>query len=216
MSRIINSADIVLIRAEGLCILLFTGSVIRHGWAIQYVGLIFVVCKSSARNVFKNQCDSFLISMTIAVYGAKMVIGQVLFSSSRFHIGNWLNFPEDANLKAAVQRIKEEKSANASFDGRTRLEVHDLKNQGIRAFPDVLPAVLFQSNGRRVINPSSLATMRGYAPLLKPEAILWFHYEGNDIRDLDGRENNSPLLKRYLGSSFSQHLIDRQQEIDQA
>ena len=63
---------------------------------------------------------------------------------------------------------------------------------------------------------TSLATLKEYAVSLKPKLVLWFYYEGNDLRDLDGWEKNSPLLKRYLGSSFSQHLIDRQSEIDQS
>lgn len=63
---------------------------------------------------------------------------------------------------------------------------------------------------------TSLATLKEYAVSLKPKLVLWFYYEGNDLRDLDGWEKNSPLLKRYVGSSFSQHLIDRQTEIDQS
>ena len=51
--------------------------------------------------------------------------------------------------------------------------------------------------------------------LLKQKSYL-VYYEGNDIEDLDGREQHSPLLKRYLDLAFSRHLIDRQQEIDQA
>ncbi|MBS0169870.1 MAG: hypothetical protein JSR62_05905 [Nitrospira sp.] len=63
---------------------------------------------------------------------------------------------------------------------------------------------------------TSLATLKEYGPILKPRLVLWFYYEGNDLRDLDGWEKNSALLKRYLKSSFSQHLFDRQTEIDQA
>jgi hypothetical protein len=224
-------------------------------------------------------------------------------------MNDWLNFPEDANSSVAVNRIKQEKSKNALFDTRTRLEVvTDLRKQGTNAFPDVFPAVLFQSNGKQVIkslfangngeflplasisnattvfcnesgeyiiyrsdehgfhNPSGLwdkgwadivalgdsyahgacvpsdqgfvsvirsrypatinlgvngdgplamlATLKEYGAFLKPKVVLWFYYEGNDIRDLDGREKFSPLLRRYLGSSFSQNLISRQQEVD--
>lgn len=63
---------------------------------------------------------------------------------------------------------------------------------------------------------TSLATLKEYGASLKPRLVLWFYYEGNDLRDLDGWEKNSPLLKRYLKSSFSQHLFERQVEIDQA
>lgn len=62
---------------------------------------------------------------------------------------------------------------------------------------------------------TSLATLKEYGPILKPKFVLWFYYEGNDLRDLDGWEKNSPLLRKYLTSSFSQHLFARQAEIDQ-
>ena len=63
---------------------------------------------------------------------------------------------------------------------------------------------------------TSLATLKEYGPTLKPKLVLWFYYEGNDLRDLDGWEKNSPLLQRYVSSSFTQHLFERQSEIDQA
>lgn len=63
---------------------------------------------------------------------------------------------------------------------------------------------------------TSLATLKEYGATLKPKLVLWFYYEGNDLRDLDGWEKNSLLLKRYVEGSFSQHLFDRQGEIDQA
>ncbi len=62
---------------------------------------------------------------------------------------------------------------------------------------------------------TSLATLKEYGPLLKPKIVLWFYYEGNDLRDLDGWEKNSPLLRKYLTASFSQQLFARQPEIDQ-
>lgn len=62
---------------------------------------------------------------------------------------------------------------------------------------------------------TSLATLKEYGPILKPKHVLWFYYEGNDLRDLDGWEKNSPLLRKYLTSSFSQRLFSRQAEIDQ-
>jgi hypothetical protein len=43
--------------------------------------------------------------------------------------------------------------------------------------------------------------------------VLWFFCEGTDLYDLQ-EEAKSPLLMRYLESDFSQHLLDRQGEID--
>jgi hypothetical protein len=62
---------------------------------------------------------------------------------------------------------------------------------------------------------TSLATLKEYGPILKPKLVLWFYYEGNDLRDLDGWEKNSLLLRKYLTAPFSQHLFARQAEIDE-
>jgi lysophospholipase L1-like esterase len=61
---------------------------------------------------------------------------------------------------------------------------------------------------------SMLATLREFGPSLRPRTVLWVYFEGNDSRDLDGREKHSPLLMKYLDPSFSQGLMQRQQEID--
>lgn len=287
----------------------------RHGWTLHY--LVFPALAMTFFAALRLQASAkvnlalFLASTAVGLYGAEVLLGQVILSPSRFSLNDWLNFPEDANSSVAVNRIKQEKSINASFDTRTRLEVvKDLRKQGIRAFPDVFPAVLFQSNGKQVLrslftarnaeflplasisntvtvfcnesgqyivyssdehgfhNPpglwqegkadivalgdsyahgacvpsdqgfvsvirsrypatvnlgvngngplAMLATLKEYAAFLKPRVVLWFYYEGNDIRDLDGREKYSPLLREYLTRSFSQNLIFRQQEVDHA
>ncbi len=61
---------------------------------------------------------------------------------------------------------------------------------------------------------TELATLKEYGPFLRPKAVLWFYYEDNDFRDLDGREKHAPVLMQYLEPSFSQHLVKRQEEID--
>lgn len=44
--------------------------------------------------------------------------------------------------------------------------------------------------------------------------VLWFYYEGNDIRDLNNQLKNK-ILKKYLtNSNFTQNIKDRQYEID--
>ena len=57
-----------------------------------------------------------------------------------------------------------------------------------------------------------LATLKEYGPSLKPETVLWLYFEGNDLIDLD--RENIPFLLQYLAPHFSQHLLDRQSEID--
>lgn len=58
-----------------------------------------------------------------------------------------------------------------------------------------------------------LALFREYIEHLQPEIVLWFHYEGNDIRNLRN-EMNDAILRRYLDPTFSQGLRDVQPEVD--
>jgi hypothetical protein len=314
MKPIRQFADAILIATGSSCLLFLLFNVIRHGWAEHYLALplFAMIAFGALRTSVATRVNVALLflSTAVALYGAEALIGHVVFSSSRFSMEDWLNFPSDRSSSAAVTRIKEERSVRTSFDTRTRLEVvHDLRSRGVHAFPDVFSAALFQSTAKGVIrsvftteqeellplaslanvttvfcnesgeyiiyesdehgfhNPrglwqtkpihvvavgdsfthgacvptgdgfvsrirshfpatinlgingdgplAMLGTLREYGASLRPKIVLWFFYEGNDSRDLDGREKYSPLLRNYLDSSFSQRLIDRQAEIDE-
>jgi hypothetical protein len=59
-----------------------------------------------------------------------------------------------------------------------------------------------------------LATLREYAAHLKPQIVLWFFFEGNDLDDIR-HESAKPILMRYLkDKGFTQNLMARQGEID--
>jgi PAS domain S-box-containing protein len=60
-----------------------------------------------------------------------------------------------------------------------------------------------------------LATLKEYVQFAKPQIVLWFFWEGNDLIDLK-RERGSPFLMRYLEGNFTQDLVYRQPEIDAA
>lgn len=60
-----------------------------------------------------------------------------------------------------------------------------------------------------------LAAIKEYLPRYRPERVLWFYFEGNQLADLQ-HEKKSPLLMRYLRDGFRQHLSVRQDEIDRA
>src|SRR5208282_1555056 len=61
-----------------------------------------------------------------------------------------------------------------------------------------------------------LAAMDEYAVALKPKIVLWCFFEGNDLDDLR-HESAKPILMRYLQQDgFSQNLVGRQMEIDEA
>jgi PAS domain S-box-containing protein len=69
-----------------------------------------------------------------------------------------------------------------------------------------------EGNGSLVM----LATLKEYAESVRPKIVLWFYFEGNDLKDL-GDERQNALLSRYLtGSDFTQDLLNRQTEIDRA
>jgi hypothetical protein len=61
---------------------------------------------------------------------------------------------------------------------------------------------------------AELATLREYAQAVRPEKVLWFHFEGNDIEDLT-REMLDPIISRYLeNGEYSQRLMTDAEEID--
>jgi hypothetical protein len=59
-----------------------------------------------------------------------------------------------------------------------------------------------------------LATLKEYEPTAKAKTVLWFYFE-DDLSDLE-KEEQSPLLMKYLRGEFTQDLINRQIDIDQA
>ena len=59
-----------------------------------------------------------------------------------------------------------------------------------------------------------LAVLEEYAKILKPNKVIWFYYEGNDlVHDLP-RDKSNKLLMQYMKDGFSQNLINRQIEIN--
>jgi hypothetical protein len=60
-----------------------------------------------------------------------------------------------------------------------------------------------------------LGAVKEYLPRYAPKAVLWFFCEDIDLYDLYFQAKHS-LLKRYLDANFTQHLFDRQEEIDRA
>lgn len=61
----------------------------------------------------------------------------------------------------------------------------------------------------------ALAALKEYAEPLKPRLVIWTHYEENDLLDVV-RDSTSTILMRYLQDGFSQKLMTKQSEIDQA
>ncbi len=59
-----------------------------------------------------------------------------------------------------------------------------------------------------------LATLAEYAAALRPRVLVWQYFE-NDLENL-AQERQFPVLLRYLEPAFSQHLRNRQRELDDA
>ena len=57
------------------------------------------------------------------------------------------------------------------------------------------------------------AILQEYLNYKQPVSVFYFHYEGNDIYNLNNEINNK-FLAQYLNINFSQNLINRQNEID--
>jgi hypothetical protein len=83
------------------------------------------------------------------------------------------------------------------------------------------PASLLSSKGLSTVSLASpgngplieLATLVEYAAPLKPGTVLWFYFEGNDLKNLTD-ESGSDILQSYMHEGFSQNLKSRQKEID--
>jgi hypothetical protein len=60
-----------------------------------------------------------------------------------------------------------------------------------------------------------LAQLREYLPALRPRAVVWSHFSGNDLLDLRA-ESQHPLLARYLEPGHVQGLASRQDDVDRA
>ena len=314
-------ASVVLALGAGVSIVLFGWLVTRHGLSMKYL-LLPGFGAGMALGLFLSDSGRIsavltLFSSLVAIYGTEVFLAYSAAAVGKNQATAWLHFPQDANARVAARRVSEEAQRNKGFDGRSRLEVvRSMRMQGVMAYPDVFPAVLFtadagtrirsilSSNGEEFLplggmartttvfcnesgeymiyesddhgfhNPSglwergsadivalgdsyahgvcvpsekgfvahirskypqtinlginghgplsSLAILKEYGPILEPKVVLWFYYEGNDLRDLDGVEKNSPLLMRYpydeLHSGARNPEIDRQlkQYLDRA
>jgi hypothetical protein len=62
---------------------------------------------------------------------------------------------------------------------------------------------------------ATLGIVKEYLPSIKPSHVVWVHYEGNDLHDLRNEMKNSVLI-RYVDSSYTQNLINRSDEINNA
>jgi hypothetical protein len=79
-----------------------------------------------------------------------------------------------------------------------------------RRWPNTI-SVGMGSNGPLI----ELGSVVEFGTRLRPRAVVWAYFEGNDLTDLNFEKQN-PLLRRYLEPGFSQGLVDRQPSVDSA
>lgn len=60
-----------------------------------------------------------------------------------------------------------------------------------------------------------LAALKEYLPALRPERVLWFFYEENDMINLE-EEKRNPILIRYFEPGFRQGLPHKQEALNEA
>ncbi len=60
-----------------------------------------------------------------------------------------------------------------------------------------------------------LAVLKEYSKIIKPNYIIWFYFEGNDLGDLSGSLNNKVLRSYLENENFSQNLIEKTSLSDQ-
>ena len=219
MKQMVRLASYPLIGTGTICLLFFLVNLLWHGWTPRYsLLLIGAACFFAAVRSPPSPRISvalLLMSTLFALYSMEVLLGLVRFTDSGFSLGDWLNFPEDANSKVAVARIKEEKQRNPQFDGRTRLEVvQDLRARGVHAFPDVFPAILFQSNGQGVIRSIFTAGGREFLPLASISRVAtvfcnesgqYIVYESDEhgFHNPPGVWEHTPIQVMALGDSYT-------------
>ena len=60
-----------------------------------------------------------------------------------------------------------------------------------------------------------LAVLSEYGPILHPRHVFWLYFDRNDPLDLqEETADKNSFLKRYYTDGYTQHLVDRQDEID--
>lgn len=112
---------------------------------------------------------------------------------------------------------------SAAWDGPVDVDlVGDSYAQG-QCIPDPKNfAALLRPKFKRMINTSisgngpliQLATLREYVEPLAPPEVIWFYFEGNDMKNLSD-EMLAPVLKNYLtDKDFKQNLRENSQAVD--
>ena len=130
--------------------------------------------------------------------------------------GKWLTFQADENRFRNPEGIWSQQDIQVAIIG-------DSFAQGICVEKRYTPASLIGSAVGRTISLggaaagplSQLAVITEYLPKIRPEHVLWFYFEGNDIENLR-LESKTSVLRNYLSDGFSQGLLGWKNELNDA
>lgn len=100
--------------------------------------------------------------------------------------------------------------------------VGDSNAQGWCVKPSQSYAGILRSKGLSVNNLGiagngpllMLASLKEYIEKISPKVVFWFHYEGNDLDDLQIEKNNSLLQRYLLEPDYRQNILSKQEKID--
>ena len=130
--------------------------------------------------------------------------------------GEWITYPSDEHGFNNPTGIWEEKSIQIAALG-------DSFTHGYCVPPDRNFVSLIRQHYPSTLNLGvsgdgpllELAKINEFLEDRKPQTVLWFYYEGNDLTDLQS-ERKSDLVMDYLQDGFRQNALAQQNSIDLA
>lgn len=96
MNKVSRAADAVLLAAGFFCLAVLLLNLTRHGWAWHYILLVVAAVLFAALSLSvstKRNVVLLLLSTAVGLYGAELLLGNALLSSTRFSLVDWLTLP---------------------------------------------------------------------------------------------------------------------------
>ena len=173
MKRVARLASLGMVGGSLACLAIFGYLLGTYGFALHYLGLlgISVSFLFGLRLTESQQVNLMLtlLSSVIALYSMEMFLTYSPSVLNHSPTTAWIEFPQDANARVAAERVQMEKRTNKNFDTRSRLEVvRDLRMQGVMAYPDVFPTVLFKPGSGTAIKSIFDSHNEEFLPLSGP------------------------------------------------
>ena len=150
-------------------ILIFQVSI--HGMALQhaFIGVLALSLFATRwlKASVKINITFVILSSLVAVYACELVLAVAASRRANFEVSRWLLFPMDATSQSAQARVSQGREAKPTFDRRDKLQlIHDLRQQGITAYPAVVPHDILRWVGPEEFKDLRALVMRDGTELL--------------------------------------------------